>query len=61
MEAGSGAGGKDSRALNDWIKDYAAKQGLVFLDYYAPMANSKRGLKAELSQTDSTRTRLATP
>jgi len=38
-----------TRALNDWIKDYAAKEGLVFLDYYSPMANDKRGLKAELS------------
>jgi acyl-CoA thioesterase I len=37
------------RALNDWIKDYAAKQGLVFLDYYSPMADDKRGLKADLS------------
>jgi len=37
------------RALNDWIKDYAAKEGLVFLDYHSAMANDKRGLKAELS------------
>jgi len=36
-------------ALNDWIKDYAAKEGLIFLDYYSSMANEKRGLKAELS------------
>jgi len=38
------------RALNDWMKDYAAKEGLVFLDYHSPMANDKRGLKAELSE-----------
>lgn len=37
------------RALNDWIKDYAAKERLVFLDYHSAMANDKRGLKAELS------------
>jgi lysophospholipase L1-like esterase len=38
------------RALNDWMKDYAAKEGLVFLDYHSAMANDKRGLKAELSE-----------
>ena len=37
------------RALNDWMKDYAAKEGLVFIDYHSAMANAKRGLKAELS------------
>jgi acyl-CoA thioesterase I len=37
------------RALNDWIKDYAAKEGLVFLDYYSALADDKRGLKADLS------------
>ena len=34
------------RALNDWIKDYAAKEELVFLDYHSAMANDKRGLKS---------------
>jgi len=38
------------RALNDWMKNYAAKEGLVFLDYHSPMANDKRGLKIELSE-----------
>jgi lysophospholipase L1-like esterase len=37
------------RALNAWMKDYAAKNGFVYVDYYAPMANSEGGLKAELS------------
>jgi lysophospholipase L1-like esterase len=37
------------RALNDWMKDYAAKERLVFIDYHSAMANDKRGLKAELS------------
>ena len=37
-------------ALNDWIKEYAAKEGWVFLDYYPVMANDKLGLKAELSE-----------
>lgn len=38
------------RALNDWIKDYAAKEGMFFLDYHSAMTNDKRGLKAELSE-----------
>jgi acyl-CoA thioesterase-1 len=37
------------RALNAWMKDYAAKNGFVFVDYYSPMANSDGGLKSELS------------
>jgi lysophospholipase L1-like esterase len=37
------------RALNEWMKGYAAKEGLVFVDYHSAMANAKRGLKAELS------------
>ncbi len=38
------------RALNGWIKDFAANEDLVFLDYYSAMANDKSGLKAELSE-----------
>jgi lysophospholipase L1-like esterase len=38
------------RALNDWMKDYAAKERLAFLDYHSAMANDQRGLKAELSE-----------
>jgi lysophospholipase L1-like esterase len=37
------------RELNAWIKDYAAKNGFVYADYYSNMANSEGGLKAELS------------
>ena len=37
------------RALNAWIKDYAAKKGFVYVDYYTPMADSEGGLKTELS------------
>ena len=37
------------RTLNAWIKDYAAKNGIVYVDYYASMANSEGGLQAELS------------
>ncbi len=31
------------------MKDYAAKNGFVYVDYYSPMVNSEGGLKAELS------------
>ena len=37
------------QALNAWIKEYAAKSGLVYVDYYSRMVNSEGGLKAELS------------
>jgi lysophospholipase L1-like esterase len=37
------------RALNAWIKDYAAKNGYVYVDYYSSMSNTEGGLKAELS------------
>ena len=37
------------KALNEWIRDYAAKNGLVYVDYYSSMVNSEGGLKSELS------------
>ena len=37
------------KTLNAWIKEYAAKNDFVFVDYYSPMANGEGGLKAELS------------
>jgi len=37
------------RALNAWIREYAAKNGLVYVDYYSSLANVDGGLKAELS------------
>jgi lysophospholipase L1-like esterase len=36
-------------ALNAWIKEYAAKNGFVYVDYYSSMVNNEGGLKAELS------------
>lgn len=36
-------------ALNAWIKQEAADQGLVFLDYFAAMADGRNGMKAELT------------
>ena len=37
------------RALNTWIKDYAAKTGAVYLDYYSAMVDDKGMLKTELT------------
>ena len=37
------------QALNALIKEYAAKNNLVYVDYYAPMVNREGGLKSELS------------
>jgi acyl-CoA thioesterase I len=37
------------RTLNAWIKDFATKNGIVYVDYYSSMANGEGGLKAELS------------
>lgn len=37
------------KALNAWIKEYAAKNDFVYVNYYSPTVNSEGGLKAELS------------
>jgi len=37
------------RALNAWIKGYAAKNDLVYVDYYPAMENAEGGLKKEYS------------
>jgi len=36
-------------ALNEMLKTYALKNGLVYLDYFSAMADSRHGLKAELT------------
>lgn len=36
------------QALNRWMKEYAARSGVDFLDYYAAMVDQKSGLKPEL-------------
>ena len=36
-------------ALNAWIKDYCAKNGLVYLDYFSAMVDDKGMLRHELS------------
>jgi lysophospholipase L1-like esterase len=36
-------------ALNAWIKDYAAKNGFVYLDYYSAMLDDKEMFRQELT------------
>jgi lysophospholipase L1-like esterase len=36
-------------ALNAWMKDYAARNGVVYLDYHSAMADERQGLTAELT------------
>ena len=40
------------RAINDWMKSYAATNNHVYLDYYTPMLDTAGMLKAELSEDD---------
>jgi lysophospholipase L1-like esterase len=37
-------------ALNRWLRDYAARRGFVYADYYSAMAESDGGLPASLSR-----------
>jgi lysophospholipase L1-like esterase len=37
-------------ALNRWIEGFCADKHLVYIDYYSPMVDANKGLKAELSQ-----------
>jgi lysophospholipase L1-like esterase len=36
-------------ALNEWIKSYADKNGIIYLDYYSSMVDERKGLKAEFT------------
>jgi lysophospholipase L1-like esterase len=38
------------KALNDWMRQYAASTNAVYLDYYSAMADDKGFLKEELSE-----------
>jgi lysophospholipase L1-like esterase len=40
------------RALNAWIKDYAARHGHVYLDFVSAMADDRGMLKREMSDDD---------
>ncbi|MFI5337492.1 MAG: GDSL-type esterase/lipase family protein, partial [Opitutales bacterium] len=37
-------------ALNAWIKDYAARNHCIYLDYFTAMADSRPGMKAGYSE-----------
>ena len=36
-------------ALNDWMKDYAARRGVVYVDCHTPMSDQKHAMKKEYS------------
>ena len=36
--------------LNEWIKNYAAKKGFVYLNYYPHLADEKGGMRPEFSK-----------
>ncbi|MFB3896783.1 MAG: SGNH/GDSL hydrolase family protein [bacterium] len=36
--------------LNEWIKQYCQKKGFVYLDYYTPLVDERKGLKSELTR-----------
>lgn len=36
-------------ALNQWMEEYAATEGIGYLDYYSAMVNDQHGLKPEFS------------
>lgn len=36
-------------ALNAWLKDYAAKKGIVYLDFQSAMSDERHGLKCDLT------------
>lgn len=40
------------KALNDWMKSYAAAHGDVYLDYFSAMVDDKGLMKAELTEDD---------
>jgi lysophospholipase L1-like esterase len=44
------APGPKIAALNTWMKSYAAKKHLVYLDYYSAMVNDTLGLSPELAK-----------
>jgi lysophospholipase L1-like esterase len=35
--------------LNNRIKEYASKNNIVYLDYYSPLVDEKKGMKKELT------------
>ena len=40
------------KAMNDWMKSYAASHGDVYLDYFSAMIDDKGLMRAELTEDD---------
>ena len=40
------------KAVNDWMKQYAAANGAVYLDYFSAMLDDTGVMKAELTADD---------
>ena len=40
------------KAINDWLRNYAATNGHVYLDYFAAMVDANGVMKAELTADD---------
>jgi acyl-CoA thioesterase-1 len=40
---------EEIREVNAWLKDFCAREGLVYLDYYSAMADQKGGMREGLS------------
>jgi lysophospholipase L1-like esterase len=36
-------------AMNQWLKDYAARHDCIYVDYFSAMADERQGMKAEYS------------
>ena len=37
---------EEIRQLNGWLREFAAKQGCVYLDYYTALADERGGMRA---------------
>jgi lysophospholipase L1-like esterase len=42
--------GSTIRVLNAWIKDYAARNGFTYVDYFSAMATASGGMQQDLSE-----------
>jgi lysophospholipase L1-like esterase len=45
----AGSPAEKIRALNDWLKSYAAAQGVTYLDYYSSMVGPDGGMRTGIS------------
>ena len=47
-------------ALNKWMKDYAQRNGMVYLDYHSAMADARQGLRSDPGRNRKMPKRAAT-